>query len=81
MPIPSLLRARLAARRRTASVSDATDAELDELLRRYEPIASADPGPRLSLDTGSEPAVTVERALARADAAWACSRPRDRMAS
>jgi len=40
-----ILRARLAARRSRPSVSDATDAELDELLRRYEPLTTADPGP------------------------------------
>jgi aminoglycoside phosphotransferase family enzyme/predicted kinase len=59
-----VLRARLAARPREASISDATDAELDELLRRYEPLTSADPDARLSIDTGSEPNVTLERALA-----------------
>ena len=60
------LRARLAARRRAPAVSDATDAELDELLRRYEPLTSADPEPRLSIDTASDPAVSLERALRRA---------------
>jgi aminoglycoside phosphotransferase family enzyme/predicted kinase len=59
------LRARLAARRHAASVSDATDDQLDELLRRYEPLTSADPGPRLSIDTDSDPdfAPALERAL------------------
>ena len=58
------LRARLAARRRGPAVSDATDAELDERLRRYEPLTPADPGPQLSIDTGSHPALTLEHALA-----------------
>ena len=58
------LRARLAARRRSPAVSDATDAELDQLLRRYEPLTSADPEPRLAIDTASDPAVSLERALA-----------------
>jgi uncharacterized protein len=57
-------RARLAARRRAPAVSDATDGELDELLRRYEPLTSADPGPQVPIDTGSAPALTLERALA-----------------
>jgi uncharacterized protein len=60
----AILQARLAARRHGASVSDATDAHLDELLRRYEPPGSADPEPRLAIDTRGDPTVALERALA-----------------
>jgi uncharacterized protein len=75
-----LLRARLAARRHEAPVSDATEAELDELLRNYEPLTAADPAPRLSIDTRSEPAVTLERALAALRAAGVLP-ARERLAS
>jgi uncharacterized protein len=61
----AILQARLAARRHGASVSDATDAQLDQLLRRYEPIGAADPQPRSSIDTGADPTVTLEQALAQ----------------
>jgi aminoglycoside phosphotransferase family enzyme/predicted kinase len=51
-PNRELLRARLAARRKGESVSDATDELLEEFLRHYEPPGPADPGPRFSVDTG-----------------------------
>jgi uncharacterized protein len=75
-----LLRSRLAARRRGTSVSDATDAELDELLRRYEPPGSADPRPRLSIDTGADPTVVLECALSGIRTAGIFP-PRERAAS
>ena len=66
----AILRARLAARRDRPSASDATDAELDQIRRRQEPVAPDEPGPFASIDTSGEPAralVSALRALAEAD--------------
>ena len=63
--------ARLASRREgvSASASDATDVDLDELTRRYEPLGPSDPGPQLPVDTGSDPAAALASALAQLSAA------------
>jgi len=57
------LRQRLAARREGGSVSDATDRLLDSFLRDFQPISASDPGPRLSVDTGSAPDAAVAEAM------------------
>jgi aminoglycoside phosphotransferase family enzyme/predicted kinase len=57
------LRARLAERRSTPSVSDATDRELDDILLRYEPFAPGEPGPRFAIDTSRDPAFARATAL------------------
>ena len=59
----AVLRARLAARRGRPSVSDATDAELDEIQRRQEPIGADEAGLHASIDTGREPAHALASAL------------------
>jgi hypothetical protein len=65
----AVLQARLAARRGRPSVSDATDAELDEIQRRLEPFAADEAGPHVTVDTSGAPAHALEsarRALAAA---------------
>jgi aminoglycoside phosphotransferase family enzyme/predicted kinase len=57
------LRARLAAREAGPSVSDATEALLEPLLRRYQPLGPGDPQPALTIDTVAPPAVVVAAAL------------------
>lgn len=59
----ALLEARLAARRGGGSISDATDAELDLLEARYEPIAAADPGPLVPVDAAGAPEAALAEAL------------------
>lgn len=59
-----ILRARLVARRRGGSVSDATDELLDRFLLQYEPLGSSDPQPRFSVDTSGTPAAVLRDALA-----------------
>lgn len=55
------LRQRLAGRRDHRSVSDATEAELDILMPRYQGRDATDPGPWLTVDTAG-PAVSAEAA-------------------
>jgi aminoglycoside phosphotransferase family enzyme/predicted kinase len=57
-----VLRARLAGRRDGDSVSDARQDLLDAFLREHEPVTPADPGPRVTIDTGT----TVDAALREA---------------
>ena len=59
----AVLRARLAARRGRPSVSDATDAELDEIQRRQEPVGADEAGLHASIDTSREPAHALASAL------------------
>ena len=59
----AVLRARLAARRGRPSESDATDAELDQIQRRQEPLGADEPGTHASIDTGGEPARALASAL------------------
>jgi predicted kinase len=58
-----ILRKRLGERRHAASISDATDEQLAGSERRFEPLAAGEPGPRLTIDTGSAPAGAVDEAL------------------
>jgi aminoglycoside phosphotransferase family enzyme/predicted kinase len=58
------LRERLARRRAGGTVSDATDAELDPLARRYEPPDEAE-GPLVRVDGAEPPARVAAEALAR----------------
>jgi aminoglycoside phosphotransferase family enzyme/predicted kinase len=58
-----LLSARLAERRRHATVSDAGEADLHRLLAAYEPLDASDPGPRVVVDGGARPADAVATAL------------------
>jgi aminoglycoside phosphotransferase family enzyme/predicted kinase len=60
---PATLRARLASRRGSASISDATDEQLNEFLRRYEPLGSSDPGPSFSIETSGSPSASLQAAL------------------
>jgi len=65
----AVLRARLAERGRTASVSDATEAELEKVLLRDEPVRADEPGTHVAVDTGGDPQAAraaVLRELARA---------------
>jgi uncharacterized protein len=62
-PDRDLLRQRLSRRRDAASVSDATDAQLAEIERRFEPFGPLDPGPHLPVDTGGTPAAALAEAL------------------
>jgi predicted kinase len=59
----AVLRARLAARRGRPSVSDATDLELDAILRRREPFGVGETGPRFAIDTGGDLAAALAAAL------------------
>ena len=59
-----VLRARLAARRHAASVSDATDEQLAAMERSFEPFAAADGAPHFPIDTASAPDAAVALALA-----------------
>jgi len=65
----AVLRARLAARRSQASVSDATDAELDAIARRQEPFAAGEAGPHVPIDTGGAASAALEAALRALNAA------------
>jgi aminoglycoside phosphotransferase family enzyme/predicted kinase len=60
---PAVLRARLAARRGQLSESDATDAELDRIARRQEPITGDEPGLHAQIDTSGAPSRTLEAAV------------------
>ena len=57
------VRRRLAARRGSPSVSDATDETLDAFLREYEPIGERDPGPHLAVDTAGDPEAAIREAM------------------
>jgi len=59
----AILRSRLAGRRDRPSMSDATDDQLEQLRRHYEPVSADDPGPQLPVDTAGEPAAAVAAAL------------------
>ena len=63
------LRARLAARRAGPSISDATDEQLDEFLRRYEPLSPSDPTPSFSIETSGPPGASLREALRRLESA------------
>ena len=58
----AILEARLATRRERPAISDATDAELQTLFARHEPIAPEEPGAHMVVDTAGDPVA------ARADA-------------
>lgn len=58
-----VLRARLAARREGPSVSDATDAELDALAARREPLGADETAPRVRIDTSRDRAAALAAAL------------------
>ena len=64
-PDRQTLRARLAARRSGPSVSDATDAVLDEIERRYEPASPEEVAARLQIDTRPAPDVALAALTAR----------------
>src|SRR5205814_7437271 len=64
----AVLRARLAARRATPSVSDATDVELETLADRREPFAPHELRSRVTIDTGRDPAFAVASATRALDA-------------
>jgi aminoglycoside phosphotransferase family enzyme/predicted kinase len=53
-PDHDVLRARLRARRTAADASDATEAELETLLRRYEPVGADEPGAHLRVNTAAD---------------------------
>jgi predicted kinase len=59
----ALLASRLRERRRGQSVSDATDADLDRLLAGYEAVDASDPGPRIAVDGGRDPAAALATAV------------------
>jgi len=58
-----VLEARLAARRGRPSVSDATDAELENLLALHEPVGPGERGARIVVDTSGDPTAAREDAL------------------
>jgi len=66
---PAVLRARLAARRASASISDATDRELEDILLRYQPVMDGEPGPRFTVETSCDPAAAVADALGQLERA------------
>jgi aminoglycoside phosphotransferase family enzyme/predicted kinase len=73
----AVLKERLRRRRTEPSLSDATDAELDMLAARYEPVRASEPGLHLAVDTSGavEPAVaSALRALERAGVLAASAR-------
>jgi len=57
------LRQRLAGRRQSGSVSDATEQLLDSFLRDFQPISASDLGSRFSVDTGGTPEAAVAEAI------------------
>ena len=59
-----LLRQRLAARRQTASVSDADDRLLEDFTRDYQPAGAGDPRPHILVDTSGNPVSATSAALA-----------------
>jgi len=59
----TVVSSRLAERRGRPSESDATDSELEELRRRYEPVSPADPGPHVPVDTAGDPTAVLAAAL------------------
>jgi aminoglycoside phosphotransferase family enzyme/predicted kinase len=61
---PSVLRARLARRRAGGSVSDATDTELDELMRRHQTPDPREGTPVVRLDGALPPLRVADEALA-----------------
>jgi aminoglycoside phosphotransferase family enzyme/predicted kinase len=65
----AVLRARLAARRGRPSVSDATDLELDQLQRRYEPIGAGEAEAHVAIDSARAREVVLASALRALDAA------------
>jgi aminoglycoside phosphotransferase family enzyme/predicted kinase len=75
---PQILRERLGRRRRAGgSVSDATDLELDELTRRYQPPGPVEGAALVRIDSAAPPEHVAERAL-RALAAHRITRAFDR---
>jgi predicted kinase len=60
----AILRERLALRRAGGSVSDATDAQLDELARRYVPPEPGEGAPVVRVDGAEAPSRVVAKALA-----------------
>src|SRR5262249_7932688 len=68
-PDGRVLRARLAARRGSPSVSDATDAPLDAVLVRYQPVAADEPGTHFVIDTSGDSAAAVRVAIRRLERA------------
>jgi predicted kinase len=60
---PEVLRARLIERRTKPSISDATDAQLDEISSSYEPVGPDEPSPRIAVDTAREPQPALASAL------------------
>jgi aminoglycoside phosphotransferase family enzyme/predicted kinase len=75
-----LLRQRLAARRQSASVSDADETLLDDFVRAYEPAGVLDPEVHLSVDTSQDPPSATTAALAGL-LAFGITPARDRRAS